>query len=107
MILEKIDKYYSSNFEEIESFLGKTTFLKRSLNYPNSIVIKFGEKKVIGEISVWDFEHQKYIECEYADLTNLENEPISIIKTIKIENVIESLIEILDELRKVSNNNYR
>jgi len=68
--------------------------------------MKFGEERIIGEISVWNFETQKYIECEYVDLTKLENEPITIIKTVSSENVIEIIDEIFEGLKKISNNNY-
>ena len=106
-ILEKVRKYYLLNFEELDYYLEKTFFFDTSLNYPNSIVIKFGENKIIGEISVWNLDFQKYIEYEYVDLTKLENEPISSIKIINLENVMEKLIEVFDELKRKSNNNYR
>jgi hypothetical protein len=105
-MLEKVYQYYNLNFKELENFLEKVTLLKANLKYPNSVVMKFGEEKIIGEISVWNFETQKYIECEYVNLTKLENEPITIIKTVSSENVIEKLKDFFKELKEISNNNY-
>ena len=106
-ILEKASKYYHSNYKEMDTFLEKTTFLDTNLKYPNSILIKFGKENLIGEISVWNLDFQKYIECEYINLTKLEDEPILKIQDVTSENIIEKLIDIFDELRLISNNNYR
>jgi hypothetical protein len=54
-ILKKILKRYVrkkvniTKFKEIQFHLEKITLLGAKLKYPNSVVIKFGEEKIIGK----------------------------------------------------------
>ena len=76
------------------------SFINTNSKYPNSVVIRFGENKIIGEISVWQFEEQKYLEVEYANLLKPEKELILYTKQIESEIIIETLKNIFEELRK-------
>ena len=100
-ILKKVKNYYDSNSEELQTLLENISFINTNSKYPNSVVIKFSENKIVGEISVWEFEEQKYVEVEYANLSKTENEPICYIKTINSETIIETLKNIFEELRKL------
>ena len=101
-ILKKVKSYFDTNYSELQTIVGNLSFINTNSKYPNSVVIRFGENKIIGEISVWEFEKQKYIEVEYANLIKPENEPILFKKEIKSETIIETLKSIFEELRKAN-----
>jgi hypothetical protein len=101
-ILKKVEKYYASNLVELEAYLENISFINTNSKYPNSVVLKFGENKIIGEISVWEFEEQKYIEVEYANLSKAEIEPVCYIKTINSETIIETLKNVFEKLRETN-----
>ena len=101
-ILKKVKGYFDANYSELQTIVENLSFINTNSKYPNSVVIRFGENKIIGEISVWEFEKQKYIEVEYANLIKQENEPILFKKEIKSETVVETLKSIFEELRKAN-----
>ena len=101
-ILKKVKSYFDTNYSELQTIVENLSFINTNSKYPNSVVIRFGENKIIGEISVWEFEKQKYIEVEYANLIKPENEPILFKKEIKFETIIETLKSIFEELRKAN-----
>jgi hypothetical protein len=101
-ILKKVKSYFDTNYSELQTIVENLSFINTNSKYPNSVVIRFGENKIIGEISVWEFEKQKYIEVEYANLIKPENEPILFKKEIKSETIIETLKSIFEELRKAN-----
>ncbi len=65
-------------------------------------VIRFGNNSIIGEISVWELENQKYLEVEYADISKLKSEPGCYTKTVNIETTIEILKNIFKEIQKLT-----
>ena len=101
-ILKKVKGYFDANYSELQTIVENLSFINTNSKYPYSVVIRFGENKIIGEISVWEFEKQKYIEVEYANLIKQENEPILFKKEIKSETVVETLKSIFEELRKAN-----
>ncbi len=101
-ILKKVKCYFDANYSELQTIVENLSFINTNSKYPNSVVIRFGENKIIGEISVWEFENQKYIEVEYANLLKPENEPILFKKELKSETIIETLKSLFEELRKVN-----
>jgi hypothetical protein len=101
-ILKKVKCYFDANYSELQTIVENLSFINTNSKYPNSVVIRFGENKIIGEISVWEFENQKYIEVEYANLLKPENEPILFKKELKSETIIETLESLFEELRKVN-----
>jgi len=104
-ILDKVKKFYETNSKELASFLETITLFETNSNYPNSVVIKFGKDQIVGEISVWNLENETYMECEYANLKNLDNEPVVFVKTINAETVIGILTNEFKELQKISKSN--
>jgi len=104
-ILDEVKKYYEKNFKELEAFLETTSFFDTNSKYPKSVVIRFGKDKIVGEISVWELGTENYLEFEYVNLTKLNDEPISIVKTINSDTIIENLVTAFNELQKIANNN--
>ena len=104
-ITDRVRDFYKDNLSELNSYLEETSFFDVSTKYPNSVVIKFGKDKLIGELSVWQNSNtESYYECEYVDLTNLDKEPVNLNKQITGESVVEELTKqfnILHELVKV------
>ena len=104
-ITDRVRDFYKDNLSELNSYLEETSFFDVSTKYPNSVVIKFGKDKLIGELSVWQNSNtESYYECEYVDLTNLDKEPVNLNKQITGETVVEELTKqfnILHELVKV------
>lgn len=99
-ILKNVKNYFDENYLELQTIVENLSFLNINSKYPNSVLIRFGENKIIGEISVWQLEKQKYLEVEYANLLKPENEPILYTKQIESETIIETLENIFEELRK-------
>jgi hypothetical protein len=99
-ILKIVKNYFDTNYSELQTIVENLSFINTNSKYPNSVVIRFGKNKIIGEISVWQFEEQKYLEVEYANLLKSEKEPILYTKQIKSETIIETLKNIFEELRK-------
>jgi hypothetical protein len=104
-ILEQAKQYYFAQSQYLDSFLETTEFLDTNSKYSNSVVIKFGANKLIGEISVWKQDKDGYIEFDYADLTKLENDPVNGVKKINSDTIIEELTKQFDTLRKLGGNN--
>lgn len=98
-ILDQVKKYYQANSSDLDSFLETTSFLEVNPKYPKSVVIKFGTTKLIGEISVWQHDHDSYFECEYVDLTKPDNEPVSIVKNISTDTISDELKKQFDALK--------
>lgn len=103
-ILTKVKKYYQTNSADLNSFLETTTFVDTNLKYPNSVLIKFGANKLVGEVSVWLNDNENYIEYELLDLTNPDKEMVCTYKAINSENVIDELTKQFDHLRKIAAN---
>ncbi len=93
-------RHYQTNSADLDSFLETTSFLDVNPNYPKSVVIKFGATKLIGEISVWQHDTDSYLEFEYADLTKSDSEPVSIVKNINADNIVDELKKQFDALRE-------
>lgn len=104
-ILDKVKEYYHANSLDLNSFLGATSFMDVNSKYPNSVVIKFGTTKLIGEVSVWQNGTETYIEFEYANLTKADNEPVIAVKNITEETIIDVLTMHFEALRKLDSKN--
>lgn len=100
-LLDKVRKYYQTNSSNLNSFLETTTFLDTTSKYPNSVVIKFGINKILGEVSVWQQANESYLEFEYVNLSKLDQEPVSIFKKIDGDSVVNELTVQFDALRKL------
>jgi hypothetical protein len=101
-IITKTRDYYFSNLKILKTYLENIDFLDTNETYPNSVVITFGLKKIIGEISIWENDIESYLELEYANLSELDLEPIIKVIPISNENIIEILSQQFEDLRKSS-----
>jgi predicted AlkP superfamily phosphohydrolase/phosphomutase len=99
-ILDKVKRYYKTQSSDLNSFLEKTSFLETNAKYPNSVVIKFGINKILGEVSIWQHSNESYIEFEYVNLMKLDEEPVCLVKTVDSESVIDELTKQFDDLRR-------
>ncbi|MBL7896731.1 MAG: hypothetical protein JNK50_15645 [Bacteroidia bacterium] len=100
-ILDKAKNYYRTNSPDLDSFLETTSFMDTSTKYPNSVVIKFGVNKLIGEVSVWQNDYESYIESESLDLTNPDKEMVCSYKAVNSDTVVDELTKQFDALRKL------
>lgn len=91
MILELTKNFYAQNVQWLNTFLDNVNFLDINEKYPNSVVIRFGESKFVGEISIWNFESRSYLELEYLNLAKPNSEMSVIIKDIYSDNILEEL----------------
>ena len=105
-IIESVKKFYTDNLTELNAYLEETSLLDINTKYPNSVVIKFGKSKLMGEVSVWEHENtDSYYECEYFDMTTLDKEPVNLYKQITAETVVDELTIQFNTLYKLSKNN--
>jgi hypothetical protein len=100
-ILDIVRKYYKTHSSDLNSFLEETSFFDTNTKYPNSVVIKFGINKILGEVSVWQHSNESYIEFEYVNLIGLDKGPVCISKNIDGDSVIDELTKQFDDLRKL------
>ncbi len=107
-LVETIREFYDSNQSQLNTYLEATSFLDVTIKYPNSVVIKFGKDKLVGEISVWENNNtESYYECEYFDLNNPNSEPVNLYKQITSETVVDELTKQFNKLYELYEPNCR
>ena len=100
-VLQAAKKYYQTNSQDLNSFLETTTFLDPSTQYPVSVVIKFESEKIIGEVSVWGFGNDSYLEYEYVNLMKPLTDPIYGMTIVNENTLPKELTTLFAILRKL------